>query len=157
MEIYPNAWRAKRALRRPLFIFVADADSSRVKALLKYPDIYPATPPKILRLIGVNWLKDKDVAYSVWVVVNKRASNTQRGTRDALQRLCRARDGRKYFRHIRLKNQLSHKCRQVVLLVQSDVILKLKQSSLVVPVAATKRFCLFDLEDLQTGSWATVG
>ena len=128
-----------------------------MKALFKYPDTLPPRPPKILRQVGVNWLKDPDVAYSAWVIVNKRASNIHQGIRTALQTLCGAQDGLMYFRRMRLKFEQSHRQRRIVLLVQTDAMPRLKSNSLVTPVASTKRFPLFELDELQTGGWATTG
>ena len=103
-----------------------------------------------MRPIGVDWLRDKDVAYSAWAIFNKSC------VRDALKTLCGKQMGLKYFRRLRLKTGHTNRREQVILIVQTDAMLRLKHSSVISPVAASKKLPLFDLDDLAVGGWATI-
>ncbi len=149
MDIHPNATRGRRALRHPVHIYVCNATSSRRGALFDYHQDFPARPPDIMRRIGVNWLRDKNVAYGAWAIFDKSC------VRDALKTLCGEQMGLKYFRRLPLNTGHTNRSQRVILIVQTDALLRLKHNSLIYPVAASKKLPLFDSEDLACGCWAT--
>jgi hypothetical protein len=153
MEVYPNAARAKRALKHPLYIIGCRVGTVQRKLLFKYSDKLPPSPPEILRRVGVNWLTDRHVPYAVTAVAINHCGRLQRCVRQALVRYFGVKVGLFYFNCLRLSNISSGRSCNIVFFVQTDAMLNLRSSRTIFYIGSTKRVRMFESEDLEIGSW----
>ena len=144
------------ALRHPMYVFAGRYRHDVTRRYFAYSDIYPPLPPKLLRSIGLNWLKDADLAYSVLPIVNKRNLPTRKAVSHALKRMSGNRIGIKQSKFLLWEKDGATNKKRVIVFVQSDKLIKRRKCAGVRVAATSRRIALFDADAIQIGGWTTV-
>lgn len=146
-----NELRGKAALRHPIHIFVGRTPKRfSIDRYFGFGDALPPTPPRFLRDIGVNWLKDAAVSYGCLVISRRNRRPIRQLVHDALRDWA----GRAYDkRAIRWISLLGGRSYKIVAFVQSDAVIRHRSKSTLKLVALAKNMRLFDAEELVTGSY----
>ena len=144
------------ALRHPMHVFAGQYRHDMTRHYFAYSDRLPPVPPNFLRSIGLNWLKDADLAYSVLLIVNKRNLPTRKAVNHALKRMSGNCIGIKQSKFLLWEKDGATNKNRVIVFVQSDKLIKRRECAGMRVVATSRRIALFDADDLQTGGWTTV-
>ena len=143
--------RGRVALRRPVHIFVGRTPKRfSADEYFKFDDALPPTPPRFLREIGVNWLRDASVAYGCLVISRRTRAPVKELVREAIRDWSGCTIS---SRPIKWETMLGGRSFRIVVFVQSDASIRYRSKSAIKLVTLAKNLKLFDADELTTGSY----